>query len=74
MKPRTTSETDSWKYGYHWWLLPGDGGYVYTALGYGGQRLFVVPKRGLVVVLTGWNLFGAKPLSTVEALRRILGD
>ena len=30
---------------------------IYTALGYGGQRLFVVPDHDLVAVFTGWNIY-----------------
>ena len=37
-------------YGYHWWRL-NNGGYV--ALGYGGQRIAVVPDLELVIVITG---------------------
>jgi metal-dependent hydrolase (beta-lactamase superfamily II)/CubicO group peptidase (beta-lactamase class C family) len=34
-------------YGYHWWVNSPD---VYLALGYGGQFVFVVPDKRLVVV------------------------
>ncbi len=36
-------------YGYHWWVAPPD---MYLALGYGGQFIFVVPEKDLVVVFT----------------------
>lgn len=48
-------------FGYHWWILPytvqEKTSRIYTALGYGGQRLFVVPDHNLVAVFTGWNIY-----------------
>jgi CubicO group peptidase (beta-lactamase class C family) len=38
------------QYGYQWWKLSGGG---YGALGYGGQRIVVVPDLDMVVVVTG---------------------
>jgi len=66
----------AWRYGYQWWLIPyenasGAGGaqqYAWTADGYGGQFLFVVPEYDLVAVFTGWNIFGADGLSEDYAL------
>ncbi len=39
-------------YGYQWWVNPGE---YYTALGYGGQFIHVVPDSQLVVVTTSGN-------------------
>ena len=36
-------------YGYHWWV---DAAGNYAAAGYKGQRIFVIPDKGLVVVIT----------------------
>ncbi len=37
-------------YGYQWWRLSNGG---YAALGYGGQRIVVIPDLEMVVVITG---------------------
>lgn len=39
-------------YGYYFWILPSYNGYA--AVGHGGQFLFVVPEKQLVVVYTAW--------------------
>lgn len=72
LAPSPIAEGDDWKFGLHWWLLPSSEGYVPTALGYGGQKLFIIPGRGMVVVFTGWSLFDGPNLGTPAALDRIL--
>lgn len=62
-------------YGFQWWLLPyagGEGKWAYTGLGYGGQRLLVVPEYELVAVFTGWNIDEIPSLDAVMALERVL--
>ncbi|MFX1252411.1 MAG: serine hydrolase domain-containing protein [Promethearchaeota archaeon] len=39
------------EYGYQWWIYPQLDAYL--AVGWGGQRIFVIPKYDLVVVFTG---------------------
>jgi CubicO group peptidase (beta-lactamase class C family) len=39
-----------WGYGYQWWIRPGGG---YSAIGWGGQYIFVLPDQDMVVVFTG---------------------
>jgi CubicO group peptidase (beta-lactamase class C family) len=48
----------TYKYGYKWWLYitPDKKSYVWTCLGFGGQRLMVFPKENLLVVTTGWQI------------------
>jgi CubicO group peptidase (beta-lactamase class C family) len=63
------------RYGYQWWLLPRDGKpgvYAYAALGYGGQRLLVVPEHDLIAVFTGWNIYDLPGLDPRLALDRLL--
>jgi CubicO group peptidase (beta-lactamase class C family) len=42
------STGDGTMYGYQWWVYPEMG--MYTALGYGGQHIMVIPEQDLVVV------------------------
>lgn len=46
-------------YGYQWW---GDGSGYYMAVGYKGQRIFVIPQKNMVAVFTG-NLEGSTSLA-----------
>lgn len=61
------------KYGFKWWLLPRtDGpGFVWMALGFGGQRLMVLPEKDLIAVFTGWSIL-KDPASNQELVKRIL--
>jgi CubicO group peptidase (beta-lactamase class C family) len=68
-QPRAVAE--DWRYGYQWWLLPHPrrkGDWVPTALGFGGQRLFVLPRQELVAAFTGWNPGGKGALPLDRAL------
>ena len=59
------NETRDRAYGYQWWLVPYRNrppSYAYTGLGYGGQRLYVVPEYNLVAVFTGWNIYETEAL------------
>ena len=48
----TTSPYNGHRYGYHWWTREHQGVKVHFAWGYGGQFIFVIPARQLVVVTT----------------------
>jgi CubicO group peptidase (beta-lactamase class C family) len=62
------------RYGYQWWVLPygKDGKHAYAALGYGGQRLIVVPEHDLIAVFTGWNIYESPEFAPYDALDRVL--
>lgn len=62
------------KYGYQWWGLPSADGAVraWAALGYGGQRLLVVPEHDLIAVFTGWNIYEHAEFAPYDALDRVL--
>jgi CubicO group peptidase (beta-lactamase class C family) len=44
-------DKDDGPYGYHWWIRP----YGYSAQGYGGQYIYVLPESNSVVVFTAKN-------------------
>jgi CubicO group peptidase (beta-lactamase class C family) len=63
------------KYGFQWWLLPYEGSkraWAQSALGYGGQFLFVVPEYDLIAVFTGWNIYGGPSLEAPVALQKVV--
>ena len=72
----TGSDLRGLDYGYQWWVESNSTGPAYAALGYGGQRLLVIPELDLVAVFTGWNIYSTPPLDTrfaLERLRRMAG-
>jgi CubicO group peptidase (beta-lactamase class C family) len=62
------------KYGYQWWLLPRTDrpGYVWMALGLGGQILMVFPEEDLVAVVTGWEIIKVNDSEDRELVSQIL--
>jgi CubicO group peptidase (beta-lactamase class C family) len=76
--PAVTASTDparERKYGFQWWLLPYQGKerwWALTALGYGGQFLFVVPEYDLIAVFTAWNIYGGPSLESAFALQKVI--
>jgi CubicO group peptidase (beta-lactamase class C family) len=51
-KPIVTMYSPGASYGYYFWIFPAYGGYA--AVGHGGQFIFVLPPKKLVVIYTAW--------------------
>jgi len=52
LESRSRSERSGREYGYGWWMRNIAGHQTYYAWGYGGQFIFIVPDRRLVVAIT----------------------
>jgi CubicO group peptidase (beta-lactamase class C family) len=66
---------DGWKYGYQWWLTPDPqrpGRLIPTGLGFGGQRLLLLPEDDVIAVFTGWNVYEYPTLSVDYVLERLI--
>jgi CubicO group peptidase (beta-lactamase class C family) len=73
--PSVSEARGGMKYGYKWWLFPYGNAperLAWTALGFGGQRLIVLPEHDLVLVFTGWNIDPNRPRNIRESLDPIL--
>jgi CubicO group peptidase (beta-lactamase class C family) len=59
------------KYGFKWWLQPTQKGtgYIWHAIGFGGQRLMVFPSEGLIATFTGWDILKDIPFDSELAQR-----
>ena len=51
-KPVVTMQSPGSSYGYYFWVFPAYG--AYAAVGHGGQFIFVVPAKRLVIIYTAW--------------------
>lgn len=47
-----TGYDDEFDYGYYWWINSIDGHTIYTAIGWGGQKIHVIPDLDMVIVTT----------------------
>jgi CubicO group peptidase (beta-lactamase class C family) len=73
--PAISAGRGGWKYGFQWWLVPyGKAGdkLAWSARGFGGQQLIVVPKYDLIVVFTGWDILPSSEKYKHDQLERIL--
>lgn len=71
--PYVETSQPSVMYGYKWGLRPygNRSKYAWTASGYGGQKLIVIPEYDVVVVFTSWSIPQTK-FTWPIALRRIV--
>jgi CubicO group peptidase (beta-lactamase class C family) len=73
--PAISAGQGGWKYGFQWWLVPyGTTGEkrAWSARGFGGQQLIVVPEYDLIVVFTGWDILPSSKKVKHDQLERIL--
>jgi len=73
--PAISTGRGGWKYGFQWWLVPyGKAGekLAWSARGFGGQQLILVPEYDLIVVFTGWDILPSSEKYKHDQLERIL--
>lgn len=71
---RGTSPWNGHRYGYGWWIRESRGVPVLFAWGYGGQYIFVVPSRELVVVTTSDPDVGSRGGAHLDAIHGMLDE
>ncbi len=73
-QPRTRSPFSGDEYGYGWFLTRLGGAFTAYARGYGGQMLYVVPERRLVVAITSDPTRPARTHGHVGDLHRLVAE
>ena len=72
--PAINTSSPAVKYGYLWWLYPygnPPNHLAWAAVGFGGQRLILLPEYDLIMVFTAWNILPDAPvLSPAVAIDR----
>ncbi|MCC7174320.1 MAG: serine hydrolase [Bryobacterales bacterium] len=66
--PRGRSDYSGQLYGYGWWIRELGGCRTYYAWGYGGQFIFIVPEREMVIVTTSLPVDGLDRHGHLEAV------
>jgi CubicO group peptidase (beta-lactamase class C family) len=70
-----TDAPNSPRYGYKWWLYPdprGNGAYIWSGSGFGGQWPMAFPNDDLVVVFNSWNILPGRKALPIGKLRERL--
>jgi CubicO group peptidase (beta-lactamase class C family) len=52
LAPEVTGYDVEFDYGYYWWINTIGGHAIYSAIGWGGQRLHLIPDLDMVIVIT----------------------
>jgi CubicO group peptidase (beta-lactamase class C family) len=63
---QATSAQATPEYGYYWWRTPREGYTIHSALGYGGQRVHVIPELNTVVVSTADSRYELDPIDSLD--------
>jgi len=61
---------DDFDYGFYWWVLPQR--QAFSALGHGGNFIFVLPSKNLVVVMTSMADAGEDAGTTLGELEDLI--
>jgi CubicO group peptidase (beta-lactamase class C family) len=72
---KVEDEGHRWGYGFQWWLQPWGNSperFAWSARGFGGQDLRVVPEYNLIVVLTGWDILPSAQEPKHDELERVI--
>lgn len=60
---------NTWQYGYKWWLrnfnVSENNFWSFSALGWGGQQITIIPSLNLVIVFTGGNFVTGDPVNQI---------
>ena len=73
---KVEDEGRHWGYGFQWWLQPWGKApekFAWSARGFGGQELRVVPEHNLIVVVTGWDILPSEKEPRHDELERVIG-
>jgi CubicO group peptidase (beta-lactamase class C family) len=65
--PKIKASEGNGLYGYYWWMKPDEKIPFYYAWGYGGQYIYVVPAKRLVVVMTN-DFTQRRPQTDIRAI------
>jgi CubicO group peptidase (beta-lactamase class C family) len=59
VRARVPNATGNLSYGYQWWIETRDGLEIWSARGFGGQFIFIIPEQEMVIVMNAQNFSGS---------------